>query len=111
MGLDRKTLVAVALCVLFLIFYRSILHFLGWDKYLAPARAPVTAVDTVRRDTSAVSPEAPGPGSSLGSAARPPGGTAAAPSGAAPSGAASSAPGALFQTPRTPPTAELEQAL
>ena len=49
--MDRKTIVAVALCVLFLIFYRPLLHLIGWDKYLAPATPPATTADSRPRPT------------------------------------------------------------
>jgi YidC/Oxa1 family membrane protein insertase len=53
--MDRKTLVAVVLCVAFLLFYRPLLHLVGLDRYLEPARPPATpVVDTTHRDTSAV---------------------------------------------------------
>ena len=53
-AMDRKTLVAVGLCVLFLIFFRPLLHFVGWDKYL-PTNEPVATAprDTTHSTTSA----------------------------------------------------------
>jgi YidC/Oxa1 family membrane protein insertase len=50
--MDRKTIVAVALCVLFLIFYRPLLHLIGWDKYLAPATPPATTQTKTAPDTT-----------------------------------------------------------
>src|SRR5262245_36442153 len=99
MNMDRRTMVGVALCVLFLIFYRPLLHLLGWDKYL-PSTAPVA---TAPRDTSHTKPgtsepitSAP-PASSLSGAARPSGGASAAGAGA-PSGKPTA--GSLFATPK-----------
>jgi YidC/Oxa1 family membrane protein insertase len=62
--MDRKTWIAVALCLLFLVLYRPLLHWLGWDRYLAPPPPPrVTTVDSTRRDTTAAraAPGAPAP--------------------------------------------------
>jgi YidC/Oxa1 family membrane protein insertase len=51
--MDRKTLIAVALCVLVLIAYPFILKMFGLDRYLKPARpapvATVAPVDSARR--------------------------------------------------------------
>ncbi len=58
--MDRKSLIAVALCVLFLIFYPQILKVVGWDKYLAP---PPPA-------PSAVAPPASGPAADSAAATR-----------------------------------------
>src|SRR2546422_11683668 len=104
--MDRKTIAAVALCVLFLIFYRPLLHLIGWDKSL-PAQQPVA---TAPRDTShtvpgtAPPPSGTPPSSTLSGAAST---SATAPSPAARRGASS--PGSLFATPAARPPAELEQ--
>lgn len=42
--MDRKTLIAVALCVLVLIAYPFILKMFGLDRYLKPARQPIATV-------------------------------------------------------------------
>src|SRR3989442_383457 len=95
--MDRKTLVAVALCVLFLIFYRPLLHLAGLDKYLPQPQT------TAPRDTSRAIPEAP-----------PPAVTATAPTARTLSGAAgvatspgsrptAAAAGTLFATPSPAP--------
>src|SRR5215831_7714726 len=48
--MDRKSIVAIALCILVLIFYPQILKVFGLDKYLAPARPALTApADTTHR--------------------------------------------------------------
>src|SRR5947207_2481011 len=71
--MDRKTVVAVALCVLFLLLYRPLLHLVGLDKYLggpastATKSAPADTGRLVLADTAAAIPG----GSSLGSAAHP----------------------------------------
>jgi len=49
-GLDRKAIAVIALCVLFLVFYRPILKVMGWDRYL-PSGNPV-ATQTAGRGTS-----------------------------------------------------------
>ena len=89
--MDRRTIVAVALCVAFLLLYRPILHRFGLDRYLTPAAHPARTalVDTTRRDTTAIARGA----TSLGGAA----GRAAA---SAPTSGAPTAPGApsLFAT-------------
>jgi len=67
--MDRKTIAAVALCVLFLVFYRPLLDLLGLGRYLRPA-APtrVAEVDSTRRDMGRApavgQPPAPGAASS-----------------------------------------------
>src|SRR5258706_2050230 len=53
--MDRKTLVAVALCVLSLIFYRRLLHMAGLDKYMPQPQT------TAPRDSSRAIAEAPPP--------------------------------------------------
>jgi YidC/Oxa1 family membrane protein insertase len=64
--MDRKAILAIVLCIAFLILYRPLLHWLGVDRYLEPpSRHPATAVDTTKRDTtSAAGPitAAPTPG-------------------------------------------------
>jgi YidC/Oxa1 family membrane protein insertase len=103
--MDRKTLVAVALCVLFLIFYRPLLHLVGWDKYLPATQPTATAPrDTSRAATGTPVPAAPPPASSLSGAATPAAGSTPA---TAPAGARS--PGMLFATPARRPPAELDQ--
>lgn len=61
--MDRKTVIAVALCVLFLVLYQPILRWAGLGRYLEPPRkAPVATVDTTATpaDTgAAAAPEAP----------------------------------------------------
>ncbi len=75
MKMDRKTLVLVALCVLFLLFYYPLLKLVGLGRYLEPRPrpAPTAVVDSAARDT------APGPG---GVQAPAPTGPGAAPSAA-----------------------------
>ena len=105
--MDRKTLIAVGLCVAFLIFYRPLLHFVGWDKYL-PVNAPVATAprDTVSSPESAIPlATAPTSGGTLSSAAG-----AATQGTAATSAAGSRAPGELFATPVQPQVqSQLEQ--
>jgi YidC/Oxa1 family membrane protein insertase len=51
--MDRKTLIAVALCVVVLIAYPYILKLFGLDRYLKPATPPRTAtVDRGARDSA-----------------------------------------------------------
>lgn len=102
MNLDRRTYIAVALCVAFLFLYKPMLHQLGWDKYLQPAAPAPTAVTTGGRDSSRAG--APAGPSTLGAAA----GSVTSPT--APAGAAPApAPGAsLFQT-QTTATAVMER--
>ena len=66
--MDRKSILAVALCVLILIAYPFILKMFGLDRYLRPPPRPVATVDTTRsgavttgRDTL---PAPGGPGAS-----------------------------------------------
>jgi len=46
MSMDRKTLVAVVLCLALFFAYPFILRFTGLDRYLRPAQAPVAPPDT-----------------------------------------------------------------
>ena len=53
--MDRKTIIGVALCLLLLVLYRPLLRWVGLEHYLeSPRQAPVSAVDTTRRDTSRI---------------------------------------------------------
>ena len=117
--MDRKTLVAVAICVLFLIFYRPILHTVGWDKYLAgPPPVATSSRDTTRAraavpgsiDTldSASPPVHGASGSTLSGAAAPP--PAAAPPAPAQATNAKPSPGSLFAAPAASPAAQMEQS-
>src|SRR2546426_2820981 len=68
--MDRKAIIAVVLCIAFLILYRPLLRWLGFDRFLEPPPPPpATAVDTTRRDTTSALPPFP-PGPTPGSAAR-----------------------------------------
>src|SRR5205085_1098446 len=100
--MDRKSIIAVALCVLFLIAYRPILHLFGLDRYLAPAAPPVATSAPVRSDTTMGSMPAASLG--LGAAAR----TGAADTSQAPALTAATAAGSLFATPKPSPPAQLE---
>ena len=111
--MDRKTLVAVALCVLFLILYRPVLHLFGWDQYL-PASQPVATAprDTARAGSGGTgaaitTPVRSGPtaSSSLSGAVAP--STTAVKAPATAVGTVS--PGSLFVTPKQAPTAEFDQ--
>ena len=94
MNLDRKSLLAIGLCVLLLVLYWPLLKWLGLDKYTRPAPAPpVATVDTTR---SPVSPAA--------------GGKAAAPSAGAVVPAAPGGGAALAALPLKPVAAELERS-
>ena len=53
--MDRKSLIAVALCVLFLVFYPQVLKLAGWDQYLNPARPPAPATIPSARDSAGAS--------------------------------------------------------
>ncbi|MEO5619192.1 MAG: hypothetical protein ABIS67_15590, partial [Candidatus Eisenbacteria bacterium] len=53
--MDRKSLIAVALCVLFLVFYPQVLKLAGWDKYMNPGPAPRNAVTPGPSDSVPVS--------------------------------------------------------
>jgi YidC/Oxa1 family membrane protein insertase len=76
--MDRKTIVAIALCVLFLIFYPQILKLFGLDRYLYPSRpAPTAVAPRPARDTSAAGTTPPS-GPAPGAAAPAPGGAAGA---------------------------------
>lgn len=57
MTMDRKALIAIALSLLFLFFYRPILKWVGLDHYLAPPQSPQpTAVDTTRQQAPTEAP-------------------------------------------------------
>ena len=103
MDLDRKTIVAIAICVLFLVLYRPLLHVFGLDKYLAPAQPPVSTT-APPADTNAVS--VPQGARSLGSAVRAGESNAPAPKTASTPHAAGAA--TLFATPAAP-APQLEQ--
>jgi len=73
--MDRKTLVAVALCVAILVFYQPILRRLGLGQYLDRPRP--AAVDTTRRGPGsapppAVTPQATAPAATAPGASAPP---------------------------------------
>ena len=70
--MDRKTIIAVALCLLFLVLYKPLLDRVGLGGYLSPPRP--TAVDSTR--TSLASDTTRAPGLSAGAATP---GTATAP--------------------------------
>ncbi len=98
--MDRKTIIAVALCVLFLVLYRPILHLLGLDGYLAPAQPPAATTAPARSDSLAP-PSATPAAQALGAAARP-----GAPD-TTPVAAAAATAGTLFTTPAPAPPSEL----
>jgi len=103
--MDRKSLIAVALCVLFLVFYPQLLKLTGWDKFMAPPSRTAVAPSTpdsarppgVAGDT-ATSPGAPL--SSLSAPARAAGsGTTSSPAARPAPSATSSAAPILSRTP------------
>ncbi|MBI5710439.1 MAG: membrane protein insertase YidC [Candidatus Eisenbacteria bacterium] len=52
--MDRRTVIAVILCLLFLVFYQPLLRMAGFGKYLEPSRRPTpAAVDTTHADSLA----------------------------------------------------------
>jgi YidC/Oxa1 family membrane protein insertase len=73
--MDRKTVIAVALCVLILIAYPFILKMFGLDRYLRPAvPPPVATVDTTRSRTGAARTDTlPAPGGAMTPAPAPSG--------------------------------------
>src|SRR5262249_40265453 len=92
--MDRRTLVAIALCLLVLIAWPFVLKWLGLEHYVrAPQpRAPVSATDTTSRGVAERTPEA----------------TMRTPAAA---GGAQPATPVLAQAPFTPVTAELERTI
>src|SRR5215831_9408467 len=60
--MDRKTLIAVVICLLLFMAYPFILRWAGLDKYLSPSQTRPTA--TAPRDTSARAVRAPALGES-----------------------------------------------
>ncbi len=112
--MDRKTLVAVGLCVLFLIFYRPLLHLVGWDKYLPNNAAVATAPRDTAKTPPAELPQVANPNAAgtLSGAAGTLSGAAGKAASVTPAASAptTSAPGELFVTPdHTAAPAELEQ--
>jgi YidC/Oxa1 family membrane protein insertase len=105
MNMDRKTVIAVALCLVVLIAYPFLLKTFGLDRYLRPAEPPRSAaVDSLARDSSGVLP--------------PPGVTPASPRAASPSAASSPASALaggsnaqLSATPFATPSSELERSV
>ena len=78
--MDRRTIAAIALCVLFLLFYPQIIRWAGLGRYMEPQRRTAVAPDTsrgVRPQAGAPSPLGPG---AAGNAA-PQAGKAAPPTG------------------------------
>jgi len=76
--MDRRTLVAIAVCLLFLFTYPTLVKWAGFGQYLAPAKPPArTAVDS----TAALAGRAQGSPSAAGTAAPSP---SSAPAGSAP---------------------------
>jgi len=60
--LDTKAIVAIVLCVAFIVFYQPILKMLGYGKFLEPPRrAPVATTDTSRGGPAPGAPALPGP--------------------------------------------------
>ncbi len=53
--LDRKAIVAIALCIAFILGYQPVMRMLGFSPYLDPPRRPA-AVDTTRRAADAAAP-------------------------------------------------------
>jgi YidC/Oxa1 family membrane protein insertase len=101
--MDRKTLIAVGLCVVVLIAYPFVLKLFGLDRYLRPARpAQVAAVDTVRSGPDSARGATPATGAT-GAPGLP--ATAARP----PAEARAAAP-ELEALPFKPLTAELERS-
>jgi len=93
MNLDRKSLIAIGLCVLLLVLYWPLLKWLGLDKYMKSTPAnPVATVDTTRTHGS---PGTPGKPTSPGAAMVPP----------APGGEA-----ALAALPLKPVASEIERS-
>lgn len=77
--LDRTALIAIVLCVAFILLYQPILRMMGFGEYLEPPR-PTAVVDTTTQAASPIAP-APAPGPAPASAPAPrgiaaPGGTA-----------------------------------
>jgi YidC/Oxa1 family membrane protein insertase len=70
--MDRKSIAAVALCILFLVFYPQLLKLAGLDKYLYPAKnAPVaTAPRTPAVDRAAGPAATPPPATGTSAAAK-----------------------------------------
>ncbi len=94
--MDRKTLIAVAACVLLLILYPQIIRIAGLGRYLERSKpTPTTGVDTTRAGIAgtptAADTTARATGGAGGIGGVPPGGAPGAPSGAAPSSATVSA--------------------
>jgi YidC/Oxa1 family membrane protein insertase len=61
--MDRRTIAAIALCVLFLLFYPQIIRWAGLGRYMEPQRRTAVAPDTsrgVRPQAGAPSPLGPG---------------------------------------------------
>jgi YidC/Oxa1 family membrane protein insertase len=99
MKMDRRTIVLVAVCVLFLLFYYPLLKLAGFGRYLEPAPRPqVATVDSVARDSARAAAPAPAP-----PAPAAPGATAPA--------AGIPAPPVLSATPFHPRVAALERAI
>ncbi len=100
--MDRKTLIAVGLCVLVLIAYPFVLKMFGLDRYLKPARpTPVATVDTGHPAPDSARGTAPG---AIGGLRVP---SATAPR---PAGAGNVAP-VLSARPLRPLVAELERSI
>jgi YidC/Oxa1 family membrane protein insertase len=58
--MDRRTLIAIAICIVFLLFYQPLLRLVGLGGYLGPERAPVaTHVDSLATDRAATGAPAP----------------------------------------------------
>jgi YidC/Oxa1 family membrane protein insertase len=96
MNLDRKAWIGVALCLLALVFYRPLLHLVGWDRYLEPPqRSTPAAVQAPARDT--MPPPAPGAAPETAARVLPP------------PQAPQRAEARLFRTPEAGPERRLEQ--
>jgi YidC/Oxa1 family membrane protein insertase len=72
MTMDRRTLIAIAICIVFLLFYQPLLRLVGLGAYLEPEAPPVaTRVDSVAVDTSrTAASRAPGATTAIGDPAR-----------------------------------------
>ena len=80
MTMDRRTIIAIAICVLFLLLYPQVLRWAGLGRYLDPQRRTAVApADTAgrgpgsaaaRREDAPATANPPAPVSAAGEAAR-----------------------------------------
>jgi YidC/Oxa1 family membrane protein insertase len=71
--MDRRTIAAIALCVLFLLFYPQLLRWVGLGRYMEPQRRTAVAPDTSR----GARPETGAPSAGAGATAQQAGGAPA----------------------------------